>query len=918
MPQTRTCPRGHEWDGDPADCPGCADDSWNQSAGSTFSDELPPPPRSGRTASMPIANKAGVPQSANLPAIPGYELLDELGRGGMGVVYRARQLSLNRLVALKVIARDESRERMRFRLEAESIGRLQHPNIVQVHEIGESDGREYFAMELVPGGTLAQALVNNPLDTRAAAALLEILARAVEYAHSQGIIHRDLKPGNILVTGADSGAGQLPFLIPKIADFGLAKRIGVDSSQTTTGVVVGTPSYMAPEQAAGLGNLIGPACDVYALGAILYELLTGRPPFRAASPVETLQQVMAIDPVAPARLQPGVPRDLETICLTCLAKEARKRYASAAALADDLRRFLDGKPILARRTPIWERTLKWARRRPAAAALLIVSALSAIALTGLGVRYFRILERHNIELTKAATDLARERDLARSQSERAELNLESANEAIEQMLKRVGVDRLQSTPFMDRTRADLLEDALRFFDRLLARQAGDPRLRLQRAHTLMWAGQVQFTLGRLDLARERYDAALALTDELQSDAESSIPIATLRYLRAAVLNSRSLIFVRTGDFTTARRDQEAAVTLREQLLNAEPTNPEYEFQVAASNLNLALIARGEHKMTEVELFHGRARPHAEALTRDHPEEDRYWYLLGLALNDSAVYALEVDDTERVDPFLERAIEIWRKLCARAPGDVEYRLELARSLTNLGTAQRKQGYLKKAGTSLQEALQLREPFARDHPDVWAAVLGLASTRLQMAELQLARNDRNAALQGYTMVMQTLETAGDQWKSDANAKSIMADAHIGRANALGAAGKYDDMAQALSRAIELAEPHRTLDLRMSRALALSYAGKNSAAIKEAEDILAADGLNMSVLFDGARLFARVAGLGKDRERKEQLAGRAVVLLQMAAKGGYFRKAAHRVYLDQHVDFTALRERDDFRSLRAKIGG
>ena len=539
MPLTRTCPRGHEWDGDPAECPDCSEESWNQSAGSTFNskidDELPPPPSSIRSRPKPSAERTGSSLGL-LPVIPGYEVLDELGRGGMGTVYRARHFSLNRLVALKVLSLGgaaDPRELTRFRAEAEAVAALQHPNIVKVHEVGEADGRPYLALELVEGGTLAQSLARAPLPAQSATVLLETLARAVQYAHTQGVIHRDLKPGNILLAGVrsqDSGAsrpGRLTpgpsALTPKVADFGLAKRIDYDSSQTRTGEVVGTPSYMAPEQAAGLGKVIGPACDIYALGAILYETLTGRPPFHASSPIETLQQVISADPVPPARLQPNLPRDLDTICLKCLQKESRKRYSSAGALADDLRRFLEGEPILARRTRAWERALKWGRRRPTAAMLVVVSTLAAVALAGLGVRYHRVLERHNTELAKAATDLALERDEARRQTDRAESNLESANDAIEQMLGRVGLERLANTPFMDRTRAELLDDALRFFDRLLVTQAGDPRLRFQRARTLDLAGRVDFTLGRNARARERCDTALALTDELQAERDSRVP-----------------------------------------------------------------------------------------------------------------------------------------------------------------------------------------------------------------------------------------------------------------------------------------------------------------------------------------------------------------------------------------------------------
>ncbi|MCI0361384.1 MAG: protein kinase, partial [Planctomycetaceae bacterium] len=306
------------------------------------------------------------------PAIPGYEILERLGHGGMGVVYRAVQKSLGRTVALKMVlagAHARPEQLSRFRHEAEAVARLPHPNIVQIHEVGEHDGRPFLSLEFVEGGGLDKKLGGAPQPARDAARLVETLARAIHHAHTQGVIHRDLKPANVLLTADGT---------PKVTDFGLA-RFGEGSGQTQSGDILGTPSYMAPEQAAGSAGTLGPAADVYALGAILYELLTGRPPFRAENPIETLVQVMEQEPVAVRSLQPRAPRDLETICLKCLQKAPHKRYASAADLADDLHRFQDGRPIHARPTPIWERTWKWARRRPALALLYAVSAAALIA-----------------------------------------------------------------------------------------------------------------------------------------------------------------------------------------------------------------------------------------------------------------------------------------------------------------------------------------------------------------------------------------------------------------------------------------------------------------------------------------------------------------------------------------------------------
>jgi WD40 repeat protein len=291
----------------------------------------------------------------------------------MGVVYKARQVALNRLVALKMILAGEhagEAERARFRAEAEAVARLRHPNVVQVYEVGEHHGRPFLALELVEGGGLDAKLAGTPRPAKEAAALVETLARALHHAHAQGVVHRDLKPGNVLLTADGT---------PKVTDFGLAKRRDDTALKTQSGAVLGTPSYMAPEQAAGRTREVGPAADVWALGAVLYECLTGRPPFRGETSLDTLQLVVGAEPVPPRQFNPAVPLDLETVCLKCLRKDPRHRYAGADDLAADLGRFLAGRPVLARPVGPLDRAWRWARRHPAVASLLaaLVGSLAA-------------------------------------------------------------------------------------------------------------------------------------------------------------------------------------------------------------------------------------------------------------------------------------------------------------------------------------------------------------------------------------------------------------------------------------------------------------------------------------------------------------------------------------------------------------
>src|SRR3989454_3108264 len=344
---------------------------------------------------IPVAAGAHIPFPSNR-AFGDYELLEEIARGGMGIVYRARHVSLDRIVAVKMLLFGPlaSAEFVkRFRAEASAAASLQHPNIVAIHEVGVHQGQQFFAMDYVEGQSLAKMLAGGPLSARSAASYLKTIAEAIHYAHERGILHRDLKPSNVLIDANDQ---------PRLTDFGLARRLEGDSELTVTGQVLGSPNYMPPEQAVGKRGKVSRRSDVYSLGAMLYHLLTGRPPFVGEALTDTLEQVLNSEPVSPRLLNPTVTHDLETICLKCLEKEPDKRYATAQALADELVRFLNHEPIHARPIMRAERAWRWCRRKPALANSLAAATVLLLAvLIGSPIALYRINQARKAELKRA-------------------------------------------------------------------------------------------------------------------------------------------------------------------------------------------------------------------------------------------------------------------------------------------------------------------------------------------------------------------------------------------------------------------------------------------------------------------------------------------------------------------------------------
>jgi tetratricopeptide (TPR) repeat protein/predicted Ser/Thr protein kinase len=832
-----TCPQGHAWEVEgsapaaPVCCPVCGalSDTLNESrlpqapVEALTPETLPEPPRKTRAILG--------------PAIPDCELLEELGRGGAGVVFKAQQPNLGRMVAVKMLVSGVhagAAERQRFQAEARAAARLQHPNIVRIYQVGEVEDRPYLVMEYLAGGPLSARLRGTPRPAREAAELLRTLARAVHCAHEQGILHRDLKPGNVLLERDGT---------PKIADFGLAKHFDPEALRreegaeekpsdvaglTETGQVLGTPSYMAPEQARGAIRELKPAADVYALGAILYELLTGRPPFRGVSAMEILLGVLNEEPLPPRRLEPGVPRDLETICLKCLEKRPQARYTSAAELADDLDRFLAGEPIRARPVSRLGRTIKWARRRPAEAALLTVSAVALAIIVGGLIGHQVQLDQKNIELAGALSDTDKQR-------QRNVNLLRTALQVIEEQGD-FADEQLRSLPHTDLVRQQLLERRLRYYDPILAQEPGDAPMRQTQGVAYLALGITNQRLRRYAEAEEAYQKALARFEP----AEKEEPTPEHRFQLARAL-------VQWGTLMQAKdRDEEAEQSLRrgytllEQLVADHP-EPAYRrfFGVAGNNLGRFFDHR--KRFEEARETYQQVIRLRRQLADDYPEEDRYlWDLyvshnnlgglyLGrfleaeLAIHDATTRARAEELAKQTRQAFDDARTVLDKLAPRHADSVEYRYVLAGLYLNLGILDRERAPAE-ALKAYRQAVPLWTKLHDDFPAAPEYTQKAADASTQLGLLLEAAGQQAAARDAFRKALAWSEQLERQAPEDPAGRASVNQLlyHLGRNLVL--SGQLAEGERLLQRAVErlrdlaaqsiVAKPHfdlaATLDL------------------------------------------------------------------------------------------------------------
>jgi serine/threonine-protein kinase len=812
-----------------------------------------------------------------LPQVAGYQVLEVLGAGGMGIVYKARQVRLDRFVALKMIRAGAGARRedlARFEAEARAVAAIEHPNIIRIFEIGEYGGLPYFSLEFLAGGSLARRIAGKPQPVAEAARIAEVLARAMDVAHHRGIIHRDLKPANVLL----APDGTL-----KIADFGLAKRLEGDSSQTRSGSILGSPSYMAPEQAWGEAT-VGPAADQYALGAILYKLLTGRPPFHGTSVLETLDMVRGQEPVPPSQLLPKLPRDLETICLKCLEKDPARRYPDVAALAEDLRRFQAGEPIVARPVSGPERLWRWCLRNRRVAALAAAVAVLLVAVTVGSVVAVVIVSGKNQALVEAKNTA----DEQRLEAQRRQRLAEAAGQAavqqnrnlVETQLGLINLleGQLRDAPQLQDVRREVLDKAIAGLEAAAQAMTGlrkevgwpakDEALNWQSlAKARQRLGQLFLSLNRIESSMEQYRQADAIAERLAAANPGDL-LAQMQFAKSR-RRLGDLSLRKLGDSEAAVKYHLQALEIHRTCLARQPDDDGLKSEVANS---LGLLATAE-------------------LQLGHLQRARALYLEELAVRESFGPA-QADQQES-------------------------RRELSGLYERLGELNLRMGDQEQGRRFYDRSAALRQQVARERPDSWPVMNDVAQTYNNAGFLCYPQGrDPAAAREFHRKALHIYETRAEADPADQDVRSRLATTlyyeatcalHSG--DAAGAAAGYRrclEIRQALANEPKAKMPQ--VDLMV----ALARCGEHAQAARIAKALVAIPPKDAYLYFQAACGYALAAGSAGDTALAQRYTDSALDCLREGKRRGWADVGS----LETDPDLEPIRTDPAFQALLAEF--
>jgi serine/threonine protein kinase len=838
------------------------------------------------------------------PVVPGYEIIAEIGRGGMGVVYKARHVRLDRLVALKMIlagAHAGSDQIARFHIEARAVAQIQHPGIVQIHEDGDHEGLPYFSLEFVPGGSLAKLIGGKPQSPHLAASMVMELCRAMAEAHARGIIHRDLKPANVLLALDRK---------PKITDFGLAKQMEGDSKQTRSGAIMGTPSYMAPEQAWGNTHEIGPLSDQYSLGAILYEMLVGRPPFQGANALETLELARNQEAVPPTRLQPKLPKDLETICLKALQKDPAKRFPDAAAMAEDLRRFLDGEPIVARPVGTPERLLRWCKRNPKIAGLAAAVVLMGFAITVGSAAFSVRLNTLNGRLARSIEKEANAREIAERNEQSA---IVARQDAIVARNGAIAATKAEAEARQKEKQAREKAEALVQGAFAQNRNA----LEAQRVLSVLLNQRLAAIPGTRDLREELIkttltglEATIASLEQLGTVARDKEGFALATRTLAGINQRAGLIAIEYGKFDETARYFRRMEDLADELVAADPDALEplkVKASVKATLADFQMNQIGDAEAA-VKFFDQALALRRQWMAREPSNDDAKRAVANL-LGAIASARLRLGDPAKARDMYREEVELRDQLSPAVAEQVEARRERAGLRDKLGDLSVSLGEPTPGRAYFQQALQLRQEIAAQNPDESQAhrdVL-LSLEKVGTHELIYSRDPKIAR----DYYMQALDPFLERLKADPTsvlAKMDVALAHyyVGAAD-LRAGNREAAMAhfrECRNIREELAKDPKAKLSSLDLMLALARTGDHKRASEIAEAMIKEPPLDARIYFFSACGFALSAGaadsLPPSAESKRLVShytARAVDALRLARKRGW--KSVAEVATDPDLD-------------------